>query len=81
MLVLSRKCDQSLILGEDITITVLGIEGDRVKLGIRAPRSVPVLREEVYLQLRSANQGAADASVRPSIQSLAAALRADRTPT
>ena len=78
MLVLSRKTDQSLILGEDITITVLGIEGDRVKLGIRAPRSVPVLREEVYQQLRAANQGAADGTSRPSLQSLAVALRADR---
>ncbi|HYY87396.1 MAG TPA: carbon storage regulator, partial [Chloroflexota bacterium] len=73
-----RKCDQSLILGEDITITVLGIEGDRVKLGIRAPRSVTVLRDEVYQQLRSANQGAAEAASRPSIQSVAAALRAER---
>ena len=44
MLVLSRKCDQSLILGEDITITVLGIEGDRVKLGGHA---VTVLRGEL----------------------------------
>ena len=77
MLVLSRKTDQSLILGEDITITVLGIEGDRVKLGIRAPRSVPVLREEVYQQLRAANQGAADSAIRPSLHNLAAALRAD----
>ena len=78
MLVLSRKTDQSLIVGEDITITVLGIEGDRVKLGIRAPRSVPVLREEVYLQMRAANQGAADSTVRPSLHTLAAALRADK---
>jgi carbon storage regulator len=78
MLVLSRKCDQSLILGEDITVTVLGIEGDRVKLGIRAPRSIPVLRDEVYHQLRSANQGAADVTARPSMHSLAAALRGDR---
>jgi carbon storage regulator len=78
MLVLSRKTDQSLILGEDITITVLGIEGDRVKLGIRAPRSVSVLREEVYLQLRAANQGAADGAGRPSLKSVAAALRADQ---
>jgi carbon storage regulator len=79
MLVLSRKTDQSLILGEDITITVLGIEGDRVKLGIRAPRSVPVLREEVYQQLRAANQGAAG-STRPSMQSVAAALRGTQAP-
>jgi carbon storage regulator len=78
MLVLSRKADQSLILGEDITVTVLAIEGDRVKLGIRAPRSVSVLREEVYQQLRAANHGAADGTSRLSLKSVAAALRADR---
>jgi carbon storage regulator len=78
MLVLSRKTDQSLIVGDNITITVLGIEGDRVKLGISAPRSVSVLREEVFQQLRAANQGAADGTARPSLHSLAAALRADK---
>ena len=46
MLVLSRRPDQSFLLGDDITITVLGVDGDRVKLGIQAPRSVVVLRHE-----------------------------------
>ena len=53
MLVLSRKLDQSLRLGDEITITVLGIDGDRVKIGIDAPRSIPVLRAEVYLQVQT----------------------------
>ena len=53
MLVLSRKLEQSLNLGDDITITVLGIDGDRVKLGIEAPRSVTVLRQEIYQQVRN----------------------------
>jgi carbon storage regulator len=79
MLVLSRKPEQSLNLGDDITITVLGIDGDRVKLGIVAPRSVTVLRQEVYQQVRSANQ-AAGQGVRPSALSIAAALR-KREPT
>ena len=75
MLVLSRKCEQSLLLGDDIIVTVLGIEGDRVKLGIEAPRSVSVLRQEVYQQVRSSNTSAAAPLARPQLQTIAAALR------
>ncbi len=81
MLVLSRKCEQSLLVGDNIVVTVLGIEGDRVKLGIEAPRTVSVLRREVYDQLRSANTSAAVASAPASLQSLAAALRGRTTPS
>ena len=48
MLVLTRHVDESIAIGDEIVITVLGIEGDRVKLGISAPRDVPILRHEVY---------------------------------
>jgi carbon storage regulator len=76
MLVLSRKAEQSLKLGDDIIVTVLGIEGDRVKLGIEAPRSIRVLREEVFQQVRSANEDAAvQGDVRPSVQKIVAAIR------
>ena len=75
MLVLSRKCEQSLLVGEDITITVLAIDGERVKLGIDAPRSVTVLRSEVYEQLQVANAGAAHPLERSSVHSIADALR------
>lgn len=75
MLVLSRKCEQSLLLGDDIVVTVLGIEGDRVKLGIQAPRSVSVLRQEVYQQVQSSNTSAAAPRTRPQLHSVAAALR------
>ncbi len=74
MLVLSRKCEQSVMLGDDIVVTVLGVEGDRVKLGIHAPRGVNILRHEIYRQLQDANAGAANHS-RPSVQSIADALR------
>jgi carbon storage regulator len=47
MLVLGRKTDESLVLGGDIVITILGIEGDRVKVGIDAPRHITILRSEV----------------------------------
>ncbi len=48
MLILTRKIDQSIIIQDDITIVVLGVERDRVKLGIQAPAEVAVLREELY---------------------------------
>ena len=48
MLILTRKIDQAIIIESDITIVVLGVERDRVKLGIQAPAEVAVLREELY---------------------------------
>jgi carbon storage regulator len=75
VLVLSRKAEQSLIVGDDIVISVLGIEGERVKLGIEAPRSVRVLRAEVFQQVRSANEDAAVRGARPSVHNIAAAIR------
>ncbi len=48
MLVLSRHKDESILIGDDVVITVIEIRGDKVRLGIEAPRSVPVHRREVY---------------------------------
>lgn len=48
MLVISRKVDESLIIGDKITVTILAIEGDRIKIGIDAPRDMTILRQEVY---------------------------------
>jgi carbon storage regulator len=48
MLVISRKVDESVILGDTIVVTVLAIEGDRVKIGINAPRDTVILRQEIY---------------------------------
>jgi len=58
MLVLTRRANQSIVIGADVTVTVLEIRGDQVRLGIAAPRSVSVHREEVWLQLeRAAGDG------------------------
>ena len=48
MLVISRKVDESLLIGDAIVVTVLAIEGDRVKIGINAPRETIILRQEIY---------------------------------
>lgn len=62
MLVLTRRTNESLVIGHDITVTVLEIRGDTVRLGIKAPREVSVHREEIYAKLRVENQRAASAS-------------------
>jgi carbon storage regulator len=59
VLVLSRKADESVVIGEDIVITVLEVRGDVVRLGIAAPREVKVHRSEVYEELQQANRDAA----------------------
>ncbi len=48
MLVLSRKRDESIVVGEDITVTVIEIKGDKVRLGVEAPKEIPVHRREVF---------------------------------
>ncbi|MBO5154880.1 MAG: carbon storage regulator CsrA [Eubacterium sp.] len=59
MLALTRKKGESLVLNNDIEVTVLEIRGDQVKLGVKAPREVPVYRKEVYLQIQKENEAAA----------------------
>jgi carbon storage regulator len=51
MLVLTRHRDESIIIGDDITITVLSIHGDKVRLGIAAPAGLPIHRDEIYLKI------------------------------
>ncbi|MCI9539628.1 MAG: carbon storage regulator CsrA [Lachnospiraceae bacterium] len=60
MLALSRKKGEAIIINNDIEITVLEIKGDQVKVGISAPKSVPVYRKEVYLQIQAENEAVAD---------------------
>ncbi|MDE5907470.1 MAG: carbon storage regulator CsrA [Lachnospiraceae bacterium] len=58
MLALSRKKNEALIINNNIEITVLEIKGEQVKLGISAPKEVPVYRKEVYVQIQEANEEA-----------------------
>ena len=59
MLALSRKKDEAVIINDDIEITIIEIKGDQVKIGISAPKSVPIYRKEVYMQIQNANTEAA----------------------
>lgn len=56
MLVLSRQRDESIIIGDHIVITVVDIRGDKVRLGVEAPREVPVHRQEVYEAIQRENE-------------------------
>ena len=62
MLVLTRKTNQSIMIGDDVEVSVLAVSRDKIRLGITAPRDVPVFRKEVYLSIKeeemSDNQGA-----------------------
>ena len=57
MLVLTRKSNQSIMIGDEIEVSVLAIMGEKVRIGIEAPRSVPVFRREVYLEIREEANG------------------------
>jgi len=59
MLVLTRRAGESVMIGDDVVVTVLETRGDVVRLGIKAPRSIQVHREEVYQELQAANREAA----------------------
>lgn len=62
MLVLTRRVQQSIVIGKDVVVTVLEVRGDQVRIGISAPRDVDVHRQEVYEELQEANRSAASPS-------------------
>lgn len=76
MLVLGRKANESLMIGDDIVITILSVDGDRVKVGIKAPASVRILRHELYETIKQENLRAAKLATQtsevllPSLQGL-----------
>jgi len=60
MLALARKVNESIIINDEIEITILEVKGDQIKIGIEAPKSVPIYRKEIYNQIQEANTEAAN---------------------
>ena len=70
MLALSRKKNEAIIVNNNVEITILEIKGDQVKLGISAPREVPVYRKEVYVQIQAANKSATETDTLDALKDL-----------
>ncbi|MBO5283727.1 MAG: carbon storage regulator CsrA [Lachnospiraceae bacterium] len=70
MLALSRKKNEAIIVNNNIEITILEVKGDQVKIGVTAPREVPVYRKEVYVQIQEANKEAASAEGMAALRDL-----------
>ena len=70
MLALTRKKDEAIVINNNIEITVIEVKGDQVKLGISAPKSVPVYRKEVYVQIQEANKASANTESLEALKNL-----------
>jgi len=76
MLVLSRHCDEAIMIGDDVEITIVDIRGDKVRVGINAPARIPVHRKEIYEAIRLENEQAISFAASP-IASIPAKDRGD----
>jgi carbon storage regulator len=59
MLILTRRVGETLMIGDEVTVTVLGVKGNQVRIGINAPKNVAVHREEIYQRIKGENEGGA----------------------
>lgn len=76
MLILSRKIDEKIKIGEDITITLIDVHGDQVKIGVEAPKNVKVFRQEVFDAIQKENKAAVAVSGQTSSKSAIDAVSA-----
>jgi carbon storage regulator len=75
VLVLTRKSNQSIMIGDDIEISVLAVMGEKVRIGIEAPRSVPVFRREVYVEIQQEEGDGDDSGDKPDLDRALQELR------
>ncbi|MGH2979999.1 MAG: carbon storage regulator CsrA [Solirubrobacterales bacterium] len=75
MLVLTRKSNQSIMIGDDIEVSVLSIMGEKVRIGIQAPRSIPVFRKEVYLEIQQEKAAGGREEVDKALENLSSEER------
>lgn len=77
MLVLTRKTNQSIMIGDDIEVTVLAVARDKIRLGITAPREVPVYRREVYLSIKGEGDDANGTATREEVEKALGGLKSE----
>jgi carbon storage regulator len=77
MLVLTRKANQSIMIGDSVEVSVLSVVGEKVRLGIQAPRDVPVFRKEVFLEIQAQNLQAGEGDKQPVDKALGMMGEAD----
>ena len=75
MLVLTRKSNQSIMIGDDIEVSVLSIMGEKVRIGIQAPRDIPVFRKEVYLEIQQEKAAGGREEVEKALENLSSEER------
>ncbi len=79
MLILTRRINESVNIGDDVTVTVLGIKGNHVRIGIGAPKHVSVHREEIYERVRREREGAASSAQASTTDVTASAVHGEGT--
>jgi carbon storage regulator len=78
MLVLTRKSNQSIMIGDDIEVSVLAIMGEKLRIGIQAPREIPVFRKEVYLEIQQERLAGSSKDDRAEVDAALGELREAR---
>lgn len=68
MLILTRRVGESVMIGHEVTVTILGVKGNQVRVGVNAPKTVPVHREEIYERIKREEQGLANGNGNGNVQ-------------
>ena len=72
MLILTRRVGETVMIGNDVTVTVLGVKGNQVRIGINAPKNIAVHREEIFERIKREQQGESQGETKPSAEYVSA---------